>query len=88
MRRFCPPTFSATPLPLFRLAFTHLCSEPVDRATFLRNLWWCFNTLEEKATDDSGKPAYFRFLTLLSERASGCPCTPLACCSPPPACCC
>ncbi|KAL4436660.1 hypothetical protein ABPG75_003799 [Micractinium tetrahymenae] len=40
--------------------------EPVDRATFLRNLWWCFDTLEEKATDDSGKPAYFRFLTLLS----------------------
>ena len=45
-----------------RLCF---CREPVDRATFLRNLWWCFDKLEEKATDDSGKPAYFRFLTLL-----------------------
>lgn len=43
-------------------------SEPVDRPTFLRNLRWCFDTLEEQATDDSGKPAYFRFLTLLSER--------------------
>ena len=41
------------------------CREPVDRATFLRNLWWCFDRLEEKASDDSGKPAYFRFLTLL-----------------------
>ncbi|KAL4858122.1 Folylpolyglutamate synthase [Chlorella vulgaris] len=39
--------------------------EPVDKSTFLRNLWWCFDRLEEKATDDSGKPAYFRFLTLL-----------------------
>lgn len=39
--------------------------EPLDRATFLRNLWWIFDKLEEKASDDSGKPAYFRFLTLL-----------------------
>lgn len=44
-----------------------LCSEPLDRATFLRNLWWIFDKLEEKASDDSGKPAYFRFLTLLCE---------------------
>ncbi|PRW33995.1 folylpolyglutamate synthase isoform X1 [Chlorella sorokiniana] len=39
--------------------------EPVDKESFLHNLWWCFNTLAEKAGDDSGKPAYFRFLTLL-----------------------
>jgi hypothetical protein len=39
----------------------------VDKSTFLRNLWWCFDRLEEKATDDSGKPAYFRFLTLLGD---------------------
>lgn len=43
-------------------------SEPVDKESFLRNLWWCFDTLAEKAEDDSGKPAYFRFLTLLGVR--------------------
>ncbi len=41
------------------------CSLPVDKATFLRQLWAAFKTLEDKANDDSGKPAYFRFLTLL-----------------------
>ena len=46
------------------------CSEPVDKESFLRNLWWCFDTLAEKAGDDSGKPAYFRFLTMLG--AWGC----------------
>ncbi len=88
VQHFCLPTCSSQPPPLPRLALPNPGSEPVDRATFMRNLWWCFNTLEEKATDDSGKPAYFRFLTLLSERAPGCPCTQLACCRPPPACCC
>jgi hypothetical protein len=43
----------------------------VDRACFLRNLWWCLDRLEEKANDDSGKPAYFRFLTLLGGRGGG-----------------
>ena len=31
----------------------------------MRQLWAAFKTLEDKANDDSGKPAYFRFLTLL-----------------------
>jgi folylpolyglutamate synthase len=31
----------------------------------MHHLWAAFKTLEDKADDDSGKPAYFRFLTLL-----------------------
>jgi folylpolyglutamate synthase len=31
----------------------------------MRQLWAAFKTLEDKANEDSGKPAYFRFLTLL-----------------------
>ena len=46
-------------------------SEPVDRATFLRNLWWCLERLEGRAADDGGKPAYFRFLTLLGAARCG-----------------
>ncbi|KAG7671069.1 hypothetical protein Ndes2526B_g01154 [Nannochloris sp. 'desiccata'] len=38
---------------------------PVDKATFMRQLWATFQILEDKADNDSGKPAYFRFLTLL-----------------------
>lgn len=46
--------------------FNFFCSTPVDKPTFLRHLWSAYNTLAEKATDDAGKPAYFRFLTLLA----------------------
>ena len=38
---------------------------PVEKDVFLKNLWETYDTLKEKADDDSGKPAYFRFLTLL-----------------------
>lgn len=62
----CQPTCSCAIPPTS-------CSEPVDKESFLRNLWWCFDTLAEKAGDDSGKPAYFRFLTLLGACCAG-PC--------------
>jgi len=41
------------------------CSIPVDKSTFLRHLWATYNSLADKADEDAGKPAYFRFLTLL-----------------------
>lgn len=41
---------------------------PIDKEIFLRNLWDTFRILDEKATEDCGKPAYFRFLTLLAFR--------------------
>ena len=41
------------------------CSAPIDKSTFLRHLWSALHTLEDKAGEDGGKPAYFRFLTLL-----------------------
>jgi hypothetical protein len=43
----------------------NLCRVPVDKATFLENMWWCFNTLKDKCDEEVGMPAYFRFLTLL-----------------------
>jgi folylpolyglutamate synthase len=39
--------------------------EPIDKESFLKTLRWTFDTLKEKATDDAGMPAYFRFLTLV-----------------------
>lgn len=39
--------------------------EPIDKESFLKTLSWTFDTLKEKATDDAGMPAYFRFLTLV-----------------------
>ena len=41
------------------------CREKVDKETFLKHLFESYNTLAEKNDEDSGKPAYFRFLTLL-----------------------
>lgn len=41
---------------------------PVDKGIFLKNLWDTFRILDEKTTEDCGKPAYFRFLTLLAFR--------------------
>ncbi|GAB4823124.1 hypothetical protein N2152v2_010170 [Parachlorella kessleri] len=38
---------------------------PVERETFLRNMWWCLNSLKAKCDEEAGMPAYFRFLTLL-----------------------
>jgi folylpolyglutamate synthase len=37
----------------------------VEKDIFLRHLWNTLDTLQERANDDAGKPAYFRFLTLL-----------------------
>lgn len=65
------PCLTAAKLAPSRPTLLCLSREPVDKATFLRNLWWCFDKLEEQANDDSGKPAYFRFLTLLGEPAAG-----------------
>lgn len=48
------------------MAFFSISRVPIDASTFLRHLFSCYSTLEDKATDDAGKPAYFRFLTLLS----------------------
>jgi len=39
--------------------------ESIDKESFLKTLRWTFDTLKEKATDDAGMPAYFRFLTLV-----------------------
>lgn len=49
-------------------SFYVLRSVPVDKATFLHHVWASFKMLQEKANDDAGKPAYFRFLTLLGFR--------------------
>ncbi len=40
----------------------------VDKDVFLKALFTTYNDLEEKTGEDSGKPAYFRFLTLLGFR--------------------
>jgi folylpolyglutamate synthase len=40
----------------------------VDPKTFLRHLHEAYETLDGKTEEDSGKPAYFRFLTLLCFR--------------------
>ena len=40
----------------------------MDKRIFLNHLWSAFKILQEKANDDAGKPAYFRFLTLLGFR--------------------
>lgn len=40
----------------------------MDKETFLRHLFATYDTLEGKTDEDSGKPAYFRFLTLLCFR--------------------
>eukprot|EP00887_Chlorella_sp_A99_P007527 scaffold2.g7527.t1 len=43
--------------------------ELVDRPTFLRNLWWCYDTLRGgSAPEGASMAAYFRFLTLLGFR--------------------
>lgn len=45
-----------------------VCSVKVDKDVFLRHLAATYNALDEKNGEDSGKPAYFRFLTLLGFR--------------------
>lgn len=45
-----------------------LCRAIVDKDVFLKALFTTYNDLEEKTGEDSGKPAYFRFLTLLGFR--------------------
>ncbi|KAM1053934.1 hypothetical protein FF1_001387 [Malus domestica] len=38
----------------------------INEEKFLAYFWWCFERLEEKATDDIPMPTYFRFLALLA----------------------
>jgi len=42
--------------------------DKVDKRTFLRHLHEAYEILDGKTEEDSGKPAYFRFLTLLCFR--------------------
>lgn len=37
----------------------------IDKSTFIESVNWCYRKLKEKANDDGGMPAYFRFLTLV-----------------------
>ncbi|KAK9791368.1 hypothetical protein WJX73_000093 [Symbiochloris irregularis] len=52
----------------------HLCDvreriaingEPISKEVFLKHFWPTYDTLSRLADGDAGKPAYFRFLTLL-----------------------
>ncbi|KAI8104349.1 hypothetical protein M9434_002907 [Picochlorum sp. BPE23] len=42
--------------------------QKIDKDTFLKHLFETYSILDEKTGEDSGKPAYFRFLTLLCFR--------------------
>lgn len=44
------------------------CSQKIDQDTFLKHVFDTYSILDEKTGEDSGKPAYFRFLTLLCFR--------------------
>ncbi len=43
------------------------CRRPISKDLFLDHFWWCHARLKEKADDDYGMAAYFRFLTLVGE---------------------
>eukprot|EP00877_Chromochloris_zofingiensis_P004091 jgi/Chrzof1/13683/Cz08g08020.t1 len=52
----------------------HLCDvrervrvdgQMVSKQLFMDHFWWCYNTLQQAATDEVGVPGYFRFMTLL-----------------------
>lgn len=38
---------------------------PISKELFLKHFWPVYDTLARLADGDAGKPAYFRFLTLL-----------------------